>query len=71
MPSLCPLCPQPSSLSRAAWSLRRQRCGTRQAARLEWGMQGSGGELSVLPTTTEICYAAPSFLAGFIELDAI
>ena len=36
-----------------------------------WGMQGSGEELSALPTATETHYPAPSFLAGFIELEAI
>lgn len=34
-------------------------------------MQGSGEELSALPTATETHYPAPSFLAGFIELEAI
>lgn len=34
-------------------------------------MQGSGEELSVSPTTAETHYPTPSFLAGFIKLDAI
>lgn len=38
---------------------------------LGWGMQGSGEQLSVLPTIAETRYPAPSFLAGFIELDAV
>lgn len=61
----------PDSFSRAAHSLRRWWCSTHRAAQLGWGMQGSGEQLSVSPTTAETRYDTPSFLARFIELDAV